>query len=55
MIETIQGGYEVVVRGGVLHLNTAQGSILRISGLPRDWNFNNLDARGQVTTYKVGT
>jgi hypothetical protein len=53
--KTIDGGFEVSIRGGVLWINTKEGSLLRITGLPRDITLDFIAPDGSVRESMNGT
>lgn len=52
---TVYSGWELLIRGGVLWINTVEGSILRITGLPRDLDVQVDDLAGEVQESMNGT
>lgn len=48
-MKIIEGGYQLSIRNGVLWLNTTEGSILRITGLPRSTALEVENEAGTVT------
>lgn len=54
-MKAITGGWQMQIIGGVMHINTVEGSVLRISGLPMDLHMDVSDVEGIVIESMVGT
>lgn len=54
-MRTIPGGYQITIQNGVLHINTAEGSILRIVGLPMELEYEHIVVGEDVHQFEIGT
>lgn len=54
-MKTIKGGYQIQILNGVLHLNTVEGCVLRIAGLPKKLAVDESSINGQIRTCMIGT
>lgn len=54
-VTDIKGPYELSIKNGVLHLNTIEGCILRIHGIPKDIEVSHQVGNGKVQAGMLGT